>query len=272
MSKERKSNLLYHYTNQEGLMGILKSQELWATKIQYMNDSYEFDEPIKVSREILDEKLEEENTGKIDQQAKSFIEDLSFETDWWDVSDNICIVSFCTNGDLLSQWRGYGSFGSAYSVGFDKKKLMDSLKLLPVDLYPCNYFNTTTYKTTLDRFITGILEKSIENQGLPEIESLTNQFVKLASTMKLDCFREENEWRLVVSNLEDGDFKFRTSRSMIIPFYPIKFDISAISEIVVGPSYHQNLALRSVHLLTNKIFSNHRVTTRKSTIPYRVFL
>jgi hypothetical protein len=30
---------LYHYTTQAGLLSIIKTGELWATKVQYMNDS-----------------------------------------------------------------------------------------------------------------------------------------------------------------------------------------------------------------------------------------
>ncbi len=30
--------LLYHYTTQEGLLGIFDTQEIWATHIRYLND------------------------------------------------------------------------------------------------------------------------------------------------------------------------------------------------------------------------------------------
>jgi hypothetical protein len=33
---------LYHYTGQLGLLGMTQTRELWATKIQYMNDAAEF--------------------------------------------------------------------------------------------------------------------------------------------------------------------------------------------------------------------------------------
>lgn len=36
-----------------------------------------------------------------------------------DPSDDIYVTSFCRDGDLLSQWRGYGAFGRGYSLGFD---------------------------------------------------------------------------------------------------------------------------------------------------------
>jgi hypothetical protein len=33
---------LYHYTSQQGLIGILSSHTLWSTRIQYLNDSTKF--------------------------------------------------------------------------------------------------------------------------------------------------------------------------------------------------------------------------------------
>ncbi|MGA2673692.1 MAG: hypothetical protein ABSE99_10740 [Terracidiphilus sp.] len=35
-------DLLYHYTDQRGLLGILGSQNIWATHIRYLNDSSEY--------------------------------------------------------------------------------------------------------------------------------------------------------------------------------------------------------------------------------------
>lgn len=35
-------NTLWHYTTASGLEGILKSQQLWATNIKYLNDDEEF--------------------------------------------------------------------------------------------------------------------------------------------------------------------------------------------------------------------------------------
>jgi hypothetical protein len=33
--------LLYHYTDQKGLLGILESKQLWATHYRYLNDTSE---------------------------------------------------------------------------------------------------------------------------------------------------------------------------------------------------------------------------------------
>lgn len=34
--------ILYRYTTQRGLLGIISSKEIWATHTQYLNDAREF--------------------------------------------------------------------------------------------------------------------------------------------------------------------------------------------------------------------------------------
>ena len=47
-------SILYHYTGQTGLLGIVESAELWATKIQYMNDATEFGLALGMARQELE--------------------------------------------------------------------------------------------------------------------------------------------------------------------------------------------------------------------------
>jgi hypothetical protein len=49
--------VLYHYTGQAGLLSIINTAELWATKIQYMNDATEFNLALSIARQILDERI-----------------------------------------------------------------------------------------------------------------------------------------------------------------------------------------------------------------------
>jgi hypothetical protein len=41
---------LYHYTDQGGLLGIIENKELWATKVQYMNDATEFGRAVDLAK------------------------------------------------------------------------------------------------------------------------------------------------------------------------------------------------------------------------------
>src|SRR5215472_4859066 len=49
--------VLYHYTGQDGLLSIINTAELWATKIQYMNDATEFNIALSMARQILDDMI-----------------------------------------------------------------------------------------------------------------------------------------------------------------------------------------------------------------------
>lgn len=73
MTEEMPPDILYHYTTQEGLLGILKAKQepldqragvvLWATKIQYMNDASELVTPLRMADEILQQKESECDVG-----------------------------------------------------------------------------------------------------------------------------------------------------------------------------------------------------------------
>lgn len=155
---------LFHYTNAAGLDGILKSQTLWATDAEHLNDSQE----LKAAREILSQKIIETlqleykrsiREGKIDGNYTERQVGGS-DTLLKDMSDSILnamydalkknfaglfLTSFCSipkvalNSDneiikdqaryeldhgLLSQWRGYGA-GGGYAIEFDTATLME---------------------------------------------------------------------------------------------------------------------------------------------------
>ena len=46
--------LIYHYTNSEGLLGIIGTQSIWATDINFLNDFEEFSIGKKVIRKSID--------------------------------------------------------------------------------------------------------------------------------------------------------------------------------------------------------------------------
>ena len=46
-------NILHHYTNSDGLLGIFRDSAFWATKIHYLNDSSELVEPFNTAKEYL---------------------------------------------------------------------------------------------------------------------------------------------------------------------------------------------------------------------------
>jgi hypothetical protein len=109
---------LYHYTSQTGLLNIIETAELWATKVQYMNDATEFYRALNMARSILDDMIGQtliETPVTAHAQLKRSLAGLE--------GINIFAACFCEDGDLLSQWRGYSESGGGASIGFGSAKL-----------------------------------------------------------------------------------------------------------------------------------------------------
>jgi hypothetical protein len=74
-------DILYHYTDQFGLIGIVNTSELWATKIHYMNDSTEFSLALGMAKDFLKEKLvkveQTESTSKKSERDRTITKNSS---------------------------------------------------------------------------------------------------------------------------------------------------------------------------------------------------
>ena len=178
---------LYHYTNLEGLKGILDTQTLWATHFKGLNDSSE----IELMRPLLEEKLFElinaivskdakkcskykrkiEKLGGITKasrgEAKNFT-DFMYKRMFLRAPGLVpmaepYILSFCghTNHDdyvkkngLLSQWRAYGGDGG-YALILDTLRLTKCLKVEPNTYsYSQFLFGDVLYDDQSDKFET----------------------------------------------------------------------------------------------------------------------
>ena len=179
------------------------------------------------------------------------------------------MISFCTEGDLLSQWRGYGNAEASFAIGFNMKKLMKCINSNLFSLQSCRYLSVEQHNEIVDEFTDKVLYQIKQEGELPEAGTLLNAFLEIATTLKYDCFKEENEWRLVSSVLNENELEFRVCRSSIIPYYPLKINLSSISEIIIGPCKHQYPLLLSVSQLADKVTKGHTISVKESQIPYR---
>src|SRR5882724_8885709 len=56
----RRPRYLYHYTNAQGLLGMLESKRIWATNSRFMNDPTEIGYAIRLVREVMESVLKED--------------------------------------------------------------------------------------------------------------------------------------------------------------------------------------------------------------------
>jgi hypothetical protein len=242
--------VLFHYTTANGLLGIIESQCLWATHIEYLNDHEEhrgffknrleklLEKPIDeaINEIYLNNDNEDKNLinelGGVDKVKKDMIKDLkeSIQDATLRLNEPY-VVAFCVpesdedNNGLLSQWRGYGKDGG-YAVVFDTEKLQ---QLLEEEGKNCVYIQA----------VWGDVHYSNETgaiKPLPEIEALENELHKtiknfianrnsesleplLPCISSLSCFykhegfKEEREVRVVAILSGDNDLINQVSQS-----------------------------------------------------------
>jgi len=274
-NKKQPPHTLYHYTGQAGLIGIIGAAELWATKIQYMNDATEFGLALRLARETLDHLTSNSTPSERNAcvQLKRSLEGLE------DI--NIFAVCFCEHGDLLSQWRGYAGNSSGYAIGFDPDALMQIADRNHFALGRCIYDQDVQ-----SRIIQEAITHCIENESTPLTSGrrwgfhgpLADILFRCGAFFKDKSFEEEKEWRLVSPTIryDNERLRFRVGNSMMTPFFglPIKNDGALpIPHVVVGPCPHTELAKFAVTslLMRNGVTAplNGQQVALESAIPFR---
>ncbi|EKO3608553.1 DUF2971 domain-containing protein [Vibrio metschnikovii] len=277
---------LYHYTDQNGFVGIFNNEELWATKIQYLNDEKEYTLALDLAENYLNELLESavsvNDTGR-QAKLKYYLKIIP------NIKDiNICVCSLTENGDLLSQWRGYSKTLGGYSVGFNEFALRPFIEVQGFELEKCVYDQDeqvarvqTMIDDTLNEFsyepAPGYKEIAYYESG----DEFLDRLAKIAPLLKGSSFAEECEWRIILTaNFEN--LEFRAGASMLTPYFKVSLDSSKnrdfdrlIDEIIVGHTPHPDLAVSATEAFLLKLLppSNYdytcKIQVRKSAIPFR---
>lgn len=232
--ESKHEGLLYHYTTQHGLMGILKNKCIWATHIRYLNDSSEGN---IVSRVVFEEFSGRYNAdpllemlGMETKKAASVVEPVDEDTlgqgttmASWVTSQKVFVSSFSENGDSLSQWRAYSERSGGYSIGFRPEYLRgvgerfltgrpDRFSQGSDSLVRCIYYDEEEEKSLKDevkKLVSAYIEEAAATAKLPVGEGIQGfrtpaalaikHFLPLgkrSAITKDNGFREEAEWRL----------------------------------------------------------------------------
>lgn len=192
---------LHHYTTTSGLTGIVGATSLWASDVRYMNDSSELTYAAEVIADEVKAVLSEglgEALG--DDRAQEFVNPFEFPE----------IVPFaaclCEDGDLLSQWRGYGSSAGAFSLGFDLRAYSEG-GMPPNTLLRKVVYSVTEQRAVVRRAVEAwghavraALEEADERRDVypyPALWVIQNLLLEPHLCFKDPAFREEHEWRLI---------------------------------------------------------------------------
>lgn len=109
---------LYHYTGCLGVLGIIESNNLWATEYQSLNDSTEIIFGTQKLITVL-EKFYEDNKSDSAILLRKLCDYYKEHGDLRRAVFNTSIISFSEEPDVLSQWRAYSDQAEGYCIEFD---------------------------------------------------------------------------------------------------------------------------------------------------------
>jgi hypothetical protein len=281
------SGLIYHYTSLEGLIGIVQDDCLWLTDYSYLNDPKE----LVYGSDLIKTAIQEMMPSISCEQSKDILENWQENiSDWIELREyspiRVCLASFSSLADDLSQWRAYGMI----SIGFCPQELKyhangailnEVIYDEPEQLRFAKFYLCHILSSCLEG-----LKHSNEPGVISSIYKDVEILVELMAFVKHSSYTSEREVRLMYAeNINMATFylngkkkkKFRVSGERIIPYMDStqlagpEFDRkrlkSAIKEVLIGPS-SDPLAYRGIRELLNEHgLSNVKITN--SAIPYR---
>lgn len=286
-SVPRRPETLYHYTSGEGLLGIVTSNLLRASNVLYMNDASE----LEYTKRLIDKTIVEKLTVGAVAPGRDFMErsagdDFSFLSVF-----HTHIACFCESGDLLSQWRAYADHGGGYAIGFETLPLARPTDFLgctsAADLLQVEYDPAVQRLEIMCQLdvVCDALNSAAEDH--PSFDGVLvpaacmvfqERVAPLLFSYKHSAFLEEREWRLISLQPRDHleQYRFRPGIGFLVPY--VELDLHwrvgpnrgklPISNVVIGPTLHPDLAKKSVELLLRKC-GFHHVTITASEAPLR---
>lgn len=230
---------LFHYTDADGLLGILEGKVLWATDVDFLNDAAEYRFAAGLLREELLYLSNNPRVAELDLAVEALISgEAPLPPEF-----NQFVVSFCDSGDLLSMWRGYGRSGG-FAIEFDSARLVESMDStqsnalnpsLIGDIIPVRYGDQAQH------IIKSIVEGFLDSEQNPSVEIFAWNLMSRLVQIKDPTFAEEREVRLVARAPAcwGPAPKIRTTSKHLVSYQEIQFPEDAILSIRVGPGPYQ---------------------------------
>jgi len=285
--------VLYHYTTTSGLRGILESGSLFMTDAFFLNDQTEVVYGRDLAREVLAGfRSDKAEVQTFLQHTVQRFDPLGPEGDGY----RPFVACFCSNGSLLSQWRGYAASATGYALGLESAVLSNRAERLGYEaigvvLEQVEYDRRnqeSIVRHAVDRVL-GNFEQDLEIVAAADIGNLRVLYFNVLSTVLADLFprfkhpmfAEEREWRLLIRRLSDTEtalVRFREGSRYVIPYFPLDLRFKTgpqqghlpLREIVHAPIAEPDLVKRSLRMfLRAHGYADNEVIIKGSEIPLR---
>jgi hypothetical protein len=279
---------LFHFTDCNGLIEILRTRILRASLASALSDASEIKYALSRLRSHLD-------AGKLRLKHlphSLLTEFLSGEKEPPGAlrDARAYVTCFCAADEAI-HWLHYGRSGTGVALGFDTNQLRtDQFTLCPViydDAHQDHVLFSLVERVdeTLGPFVarareaTDDAEHAVAGVAQYGVTLMFSLLRLLAPQMKAPAFKAENEWRLISTEaFRDGEAKeydqktrpthFRAANGRIVPYKEIHFDELPLCEIILGSSAPMKANEQALAVLMEDTLKK-RLPVRVSTIAVR---
>jgi hypothetical protein len=281
--------IVYHYTNDAGLRGILESGKLWLTDMFNLNDPSELRHGLSHVVRILMAKAAANGSDDGKALAQKF-EGFLTEGAYQKIAHHF-VLSFSAVGDDLGQWRAYADNGRGYALGFDAQEIMRAFKSPTGVAIP----NNATFPITYDdgkcikiheeviELMFGLIARGEKMEAGSKREYFNHLFALLAThafrvalAFKHEAYNNEQEIRFVEMHpkeLPPTEIKIRSRPYSLVKYRECDWRTvapKALKRVVIGPSAVAERS-RAHQFLMDCLSAFHYedVVPFRSAIPYR---
>jgi hypothetical protein len=263
---EAPAGLLWHYTGFDACKSILERGTMYASNLEFMNDTEEFNYALRLIRSAfaqpdrvpLDVGLPPMTPAQMYSQMHPYI------THWLD--GGIFVTCFSTKADDLSQWRAYANALPGFAIGFDPESLEARLKELHFTFEKCIYEREEQESIIQNGIDKALAETKAARFDPPnpggKIVAFNSacarlswsSFIQYAVRFKAQAFADESEYRAIKigggGTIASPDpakpiyRQYRQSHSLVVPYIEWTLrdtdtHISPVKAVIVGPGPHK---------------------------------
>jgi hypothetical protein len=264
-------DIVWHYTDGPGFLGIIESSSIHATQVASLNDRTETKYATDLFKASIQQLLEE---MKDKETARTFLhnvleyikEDPTTPTHG---TSKFFVVCFSAEEDDPIQWDRYAR-RNGYAIGFFARGLgrepTSQLYKVVYDRARQEKVSKESAEATLAYFLEGLQGERLQDpeKWAKEFFEAWDEWVyKLAPLAKDSRWKAENEFRLVheLKFSEFNQVRFRQRETMLARYLPLttpvwvkrRTPLLPIAKIIIGPGINTAITRVSVALLLEQM-------------------
>jgi hypothetical protein len=258
-AKDAPAQPLFHYTNEQALSGIIRSNTFWFTSIYYMDDDVELSFGFGVSHDLLSAAMQREDVNT-KTFLKPLVEDFKFER--IKARFEFYSVSFGQRDDP-EQWAEYAADGSGVALGLTPRffGLAETKDFKPEEKI---FLGKVTYGEAEAKLRhTRVIESAISvvkqayKEGVLLMAADEDEFLRHVAVemyveilwnsvmTKASKWSHQNETRLLAANdRKDPKLEIRNAEVQPRVELPQPLLRDNISEVMIGPNADEGMAAR----------------------------